>query len=114
MTSLAGVFNVPTDPEEFFTWTGTHAEHHREISRRLQAITGIPQAEFILDPVDPNNMGTFLQQHQDLHNTMNTLLGNQTVFDLSEADINDPGKWGSWIDLNATEHRAIALALGID
>lgn len=111
--SLAGIFNIPGTPQEMAQWSFDHAAHHADINRLIFQIFRITISSFVLDPLPTNGMGGWLYQHQQLHTTMDGILGIGG-FDLTDVDFNDKGQFAGWIWDNAQEHLQAAdlLQLG--
>ena len=103
MSGLASIYNVPQNDNDRNTWAFDHMAHHRDINRRLYELTGVALPEFVLDPVDPDNAGTWESQHQQMHDNQNQLLGIKGN-DLSEINWRDPRLLAGWVFLNASEH----------
>lgn len=101
--SLAAIFNVPTNRDDLNTWATSHAAHHRDIIRRIYEIGNIALPEYVLEPIDPNNMVTWAQQHQIMHQQMDALLGIKG-YNLLNANFKDVNALTNWIQLNANEH----------
>lgn len=72
----------------------------------------MPLAQYILDPMDPNDLGIWNYQHQTMHNQLNALLGTQG-FDLLSLDWQDPAQFAEWLRLNASEHQRLSALLGV-
>lgn len=110
--SLASLLNVPSDKDELDMWGFCHMAHHRDINQRIFELTNIHLDEFILDPLNPNNPGGWANQHQAMHNQVNTLLGT-SGFDLTSPDFKDPTNLAGWIQSNVSDHRQWADILGV-
>ncbi len=110
--SLANIFNIPGDPETMAAWSFSHMAHHRDIIRRLYQTRGLLLDEYAIDPVNPNNLKGFLDQHQIMHQQFSTVLG-LPGWDLGEVDWQNKGQRSVWIDLNARAHRAASDVLGV-
>lgn len=113
MSALASLYNVPSTDTERSQWSFAHMAHHRDINRRLYELTLVALPEFILDPVNPTDTGSWEYQHQQMHNNQNQLLGI-AGFDLSELDWTKQNELAGWVFLNALEHRQAADILEID
>ena len=109
---LAALYNVPTDIESLMTWSFSHADHHVNIIRFVQAQKNVSLTPYVLDPVDPNNMELWQYQHQIMHNQMNEVLGivGQSLIGV---DWKDPEALSQFIDDNASEHLQANAKLGI-
>ena len=103
MSGIAALFNVPGNRSELDSWASAHATHHRDIIRRIYEITGANLPEYVLDPIDPEDTGVWEDQHQIMHQDMDTVLGI-SGFDLSGVDFNNYEELVGWIQLNSSEH----------
>lgn len=112
MSDVAALFNVPGTDEERAIWSFAHAAHHRDINRLIYQITGIALPEYILDPFDVDNTGVWADQHQQMHNQMDEVLGINP-FNLDEVDWKNKSTLGGWIWDNAQEHYQAANLLEI-
>ena len=109
MASVADLFNVPTTDQEMWAWSFQHMAHHRDLNASILRLTGIALPEFILDPVNLADAQSFLNQHQQMHNNTDAILGI-AGYDLTEVNWDDPANRAGWIFLNATLHVAEADA----
>jgi hypothetical protein len=109
---LASVWNVPTTDDEIAAWSFNHANEHFLIRAAVLAQHNIALPEYVLDPVNLADPAAFLDQHQQIHNATDAILGISTL-DLTDVDWNDPGQREGWIQLNATLHVAESNALEI-
>lgn len=112
MSGVAGLYNVPSTPEEWGTWAFVHAAHHRDINRVLYQDTGETLPEFILDPLNPKDVSVWLYQHQLMHDSQNAILGIDGS-DLLDVDFTNQSELAGWIWLNSVEHFQAANTLGI-
>lgn len=111
--ALASLFNVPSTDIERSQWAFAHMAHHRDINRKIYELIKIALPEFILDPINPVETGTWEYQHQEMHNNQNAILGI-AGFDLSELDWTKQNELAGWVFLNGQEHRQAAAILEID
>jgi hypothetical protein len=102
--SIAALFNVPRTENELSQWAFAHMASHRDIIRVIYQLGAVALPEYLLDPINPNETGTWERQHQEMHQQMNALLGLDG-FDLLGLDWDDQNKLASWVLLNAVEHR---------
>jgi len=86
--------------------------HHRDINRRIYELTQIALPEYLLDPIDPQNTGSWDDLHQSMHDAQNQLLGI-SGFNLLGIDFSDQQLLATWIFLNANEHHQAADILEI-
>jgi len=111
--ALAALFNVPTKSEELNQWSFAHMASHRDIIRVIYEKGKIALPEYCLDPVNPDDTGTWTRLHQQMHADMNSAL-SLAGYNLLGLDWHDENKLAAWIQLNALEHRAASdlLKLG--
>ncbi len=69
-------------------------------------------AQYQLSPLDPNNLGMWMYNHQIMHSQVNQVLGTQG-FNLLGFDWSDPDQLQEWLNQNGDEHVRICAALGI-
>lgn len=75
-------------------------------------MSALPLNQYILDPMDPNNLGMWLYQHATMHDQLNTVLGTSGL-DLLGLDWEDPEQFAAWLRLNGDEHIRFSAALGV-
>lgn len=68
--------------------------------------------QLLLDPMDRENMGMWLYNHQESHNQINSFLGT-SGYNLLDLDWDDPDQFALWLKLNGDEHTRISAALGL-
>jgi hypothetical protein len=112
MSGIAGLYNVPQTDEELQHWGFVHMAHHRDIIRLIFETVNIVLPEFQLDPIDPNDTGTWEYQHQQMHQQMDAVLGIDGN-DLTGVDWKNPSELSGWIFLNSSEHLQAADLLEI-
>lgn len=112
MSGIAGIANIPTTEQELLLWATNHATHHVNINQAIFRLTDINLPNFILDPINPDDIGVWEAQHQIEHNNMDAILGI-TGFDLSEVDFKKTEYLAGWIQLNFNEHYIASNLLGI-
>jgi hypothetical protein len=108
--SLAAIFNVPRTKTELSEWAFAHMANHRDIIRVTYEVLSIALPEYALDPVDPDETGTWQRLHQEMHRDMNSVLGTGG-FNLLGVDWHDQNRLSAWIQLNAIEHRQVSNVL---
>lgn len=112
MSAIAALYNVPSTQDELATWASAHATHHKNILATIFRLANIQLQEFILDPFDPRDSGSWLLQHQEMHTEMDALL-QISGYNLLELDFSDRRDLAGWIWLNADEHKQASDILGI-
>lgn len=110
--SIAAIFNIPSTMDELNSWSFAHADHHRNLNSFIQTHAGVTLPQYVLDPINPADLGTWLFQHQDLHSQMDAILGI-SGFDLLDVDLTDQGQLAGWIWLNSQEHYQAAEITGV-
>ena len=103
MSGLADLYNVPTTDSERAQWAFAHMAHHRDINQEIYSLIKVALPEYILDPIDPNDVGQWEYQHQQMHDAQNAILGIQGQ-DLTGVDWKDQRLLAGWIFLNQSEH----------
>lgn len=112
MSAVADLYNVPSTDAERAAWAFAHMAHHRDINRRIYELVAISLPEYVLDPVDPDDVGQWEYQHQLMHDNQNQILGI-SGFDLSEVSWKDQNLLAGWIFLHSQEHLQAADILEI-
>lgn len=110
--SLAGIFNIPGDPDELHQWAFDHMANHRDILKAIREQYGLLLNEYPLDPIPPNDLGVWSYQHQIMHDQMNQVLGISGL-NLTNVDWDDVGQRTAFVYSNATLHREASGLLGI-
>lgn len=106
------LFAAPTDADSWQSWGFNHAANHLDWIKAVQDQKSQNLTEFLLNPLDPNNLGFWLYQHQISHNQVNQALGTQG-YNLLELDWQDEDQFAEWLNQNGEEHQRISAALGI-
>jgi hypothetical protein len=110
--ALAAIYNVPSNQIEFLEWCQAHAQHHRDIDRYLFVNNQVTVPQYVFDPLAPDDMESFIYQHQSVHDLESATLGLET-YDLTDVDVSNPGEFAGWIYLNADLHRQMADQTGV-
>jgi len=109
---LASLYNVFRDDIGLSQFSFANSDMHVRINQSVLRRYNIQLPVYVLDPISVNEPSTWLYQHQDLHNQMNSVLGIAGN-DISDVDFKDAGQLSSWIWLHAQEHYQAAKILGI-
>ena len=112
MSAVASLYNVPGTPEELAKWSMVHMAHHRDINRVIYQVFAIALPEYLLDPIDPANLGPWDDLHQAMHQSQDEILGI-SGYNLLGIDFSNQQLLATWIFLNATEHHQVADILRI-
>jgi len=111
--SLPFIFSQPQNEDQWNAWAFNHAANHYDwipaIGTKFSQ-TGLTQ--FLLSPIDPNDLGMWLYNHQVAHDQANEALGTKG-YNLLELDWKDKDQFAMWLRLNGTEHQRISGALGV-
>ncbi len=106
MSGIAGLYNVPHDPQSLAEWSYAHAAHHTDIANQIYIVYQQTIQKYVLDPFDPrndDNVKIWGYQHQQMHELANEIL-KIPGFDLSEVNWQDENDLATWIQLHAYEH----------
>jgi len=109
---LALLFAQPTDQDSWASWAWNHAANHVDWIAAVQDQKSKNLTQFLLSPLDPNNLGMWLYQNQESHNDVNAALGTQG-YNLLDLDWKDEDQFATWLNLHGEEHQRISAALGI-
>ncbi len=110
--SLPLIYAQPSSQEDWSAWSFNHAANHYDWISSVALQKNELLTQFCLDPMDPDNIGFWLYNHQIAHNQANYVLG-MSGYDLLSLDWHDQEVFSSWLLLNADEHQRISAALGI-
>lgn len=108
---LANLANVPRSDSEWSVYTFSNQAAHFDVQ---QAILNKLKATLPLYPVDPINFddpGQWIQNHQQMHNAVNGVLGTPGA-DLTGINFRDLAQVEAWVFLHFTEHATWARILG--
>lgn len=109
---LANLANVPRSPQEFAVFSFSNQDEHFKVAQAIQNREGINIPTYPVDPINFDALGIWLQNHQQMHNNVNSVLGTPGV-DLTEVDFRNEAQVESWSFLHFTEHQNWARILGI-
>ena len=111
---LAGLYNFELKDsglQEFFAVC--NQDSHERIITAVNSSKKTNLEQFNLDPLDPSDLQTWLEQHQQLHNDMNAALG-LTGYNLNTISFEDAGSVQLWVQLHVQEHLAAHQKLGLE
>ena len=119
---LDEISTVPLTQDDVKRWSFAHMANHLDIIRRIYETTQpvapattpppISLNPYPLDPIDTENLGTWLYNHSVMHAQMDLVLGI-AGYDLLELDWNDKDQLIEWINFNSDEHIQASKQLGI-
>jgi hypothetical protein len=109
--ALSNLLNSPTDGNSLDVWTFHNADSHAAIISAILAVKGIQLTQYLLDPVDEDDMNNWLLRHQQSHTDFTSVLGIGSN-DLSSVDWKNDSERDAWIGLHFREHYDAYAALG--
>lgn len=112
MSGLADLANVPSTDQERAQWSFAHMAHHRDINQKIYLLLKLALPEYILDPIDLNDTGTWEYQHQLMHDNFNQILGIEGQ-DLTGIEWKNQNLLAGWIQLDFNEHYQASSILEI-
>lgn len=110
--SLPYIYARAETADDWSRWTFNHAANHYDWIPSILRQKNLVATQYLLDPVDPNNLGMWLYEHQSAHDQANAALGTQG-YNLLELDLKDERMYAMWLRLNGAEHQRISAALGV-
>ena len=114
---LPQLYVQPNDASSWRAWSFNHAANHVDLIAAGSAYqrthgTNLPLEQFILDPMNPDDLGMWLYLHATMHDQLNQVLGT-SGFGLVDLDWHDPDQFAEWRRLNGDEHTRFCTALGV-
>lgn len=109
---LAALMNVPKTEEQWRQFSYDHRNSHDKIRAAIAQKYGVNLTDYLVDPINPENIQQFLQNNAAMHTDMNNILKSQSS-NLLDVDPSDPQQLDSWINLNYQEHENAEQLLGI-
>lgn len=106
------LWNIPTTPEEWASFSFSHKTSHQLIYQTINARDNLNLAEYDLDPINFNDFDYWLELNQEAHNDMNGVLNLQGV-DLETLDPKDQKQLQTWFYNHVLEHIAAEAALEV-
>lgn len=112
IVSLPYIYFQPQTQDDWTKWAWNHGANHYDLVAAVQDQKNQQLQIFVMSPVDPDNLGLWLYQHQTMHNQVNAALGTPG-YDLLSLDWDDPDQFAQWLRLNGDEHQRLSAALGV-
>ena len=109
---LPYIYVAPETPDDWRKWSWNHAANHYDLIAAVQKQKSQTLQQFILDPLNPDDLGLWLYQHQVMHQQINAVLGSGG-FDLLSLDWTNPDQFQAWLRQNGDEHVRFSTALGV-
>lgn len=108
--SVLNVFNIPGTDTELAQWSFLHMVLHRSENAAVLRQHNVILIEFILDPIDPTPNSAWFQQHQQMHDAVDQIVG-VAQFNLIDVDWTDEGQRLGWFQSHAQLHQQETNAL---
>lgn len=109
---LANLANVPRDDAELLVFSFSNQDEHFRVAQAVKAQKNVSTPIYPVDPINFWALGVWLQNHQQMHNNINGILGTPGS-DLTDVDFRNRAQLESWIWLHFTEHQNWSRALGL-
>jgi hypothetical protein len=109
---LVNLLNVPKTDQDWAVWGFSHKDSHAKIRQAIQKQKALNLTEYVLDPINPQDVQIFLDNNAQTHKDMNAALGTQGS-DLQDADLSTEEGLESWIEIHYQEHYDAETALEI-
>lgn len=109
---ISALLNIPRSRTDWLHWSWEHRDSHDRIRAAIQKQKGVVLSDYQIEPINPDAMTLFLQNHQQLHDDMDGVLGLQSN-NLQDVNLSDDRQLQSWIYLNWFEHNDAEMALKI-
>ena len=109
---LASLLNIPHADNDWQHFSWNHRLSHDRIRQAIKAKYGFDLTDYEVDPMDPNNLGDFLQNNASLHTDMNGVLKLQSL-NLQDTDLSKENQRSAWIQYHWAEHFSAEAKLGI-
>ena len=110
--SLPALYKVPEDQDGWAAWAFNHAAIHMTVNGAVSTQKSQNLTQYMLDAVDPEDLGMWLYQHQATHNQVNAVLGING-YDLTNLNWRDKDQFEWWLQLNGEEHQKWNEILGV-
>lgn len=110
--SIVDLFNIPGDDVQLAFWARMHVIWHRSCNLLIFQKHNVILPEYVLDPIDADDPGVFLQNHQTMHNNIDSVLNIQS-YDLQDVDWANQTQRIGWFQAHAQLSQQEANALEI-
>lgn len=108
---LANLANVPRTAPEFAIFSFSNQDEHFKAAQSILSRKNINLTLYPVDPINFDALGIWLQNHQQMHNDLNGLLGTPGS-DLTAIDFRNSAQVEAWTTLHFMEHQRWAQILG--
>ena len=110
--SLAQILYPAPTSTGLVEWSFYRYQHHLAIIGAVKTTKGLQLPVYPIWPFPPNNVATWLENHQLMHDEMDALYGING-YDLSSFDWLDEKQREGFFWLNYVEHRGVAQDCGV-
>jgi hypothetical protein len=111
----AAYAELPEKTDTAADWAGfsfSHMAQHRDYIRVIFQRYGVSLPEYVLDPIDPQNVDAWAYHHQMMHDQINAIL-KISGYNLLTMDFNDRQALEIWNDQNQDLHTRTSSILGL-
>lgn len=109
---LAAILNVPSTKHEWDIWSWHHRLSHSALLTAALQQKGAQLTDYVLDPINFDNVPDFLERNQQMHVDLGTIVGGQ-FNDLTDVDFKDKLQLQPWIFLHYQDHLLFEQRLGV-
>jgi hypothetical protein len=109
---IAGFQSVPKSEGEWARFAFDHMDHHFRLATAAFKTYGIVVPNYALNPFDPEHADSWLDQHQTMHEAIDSLLGF-APYNMMDVDFKDEKQAAGWVYLNFQNHYREAEILNV-
>jgi hypothetical protein len=113
--SLDAIWLPPTDAWSSAIFSFSNQDEHVKAADAVFKKYGVNLQLYPLDPMPPVDSGarqSWAENHQAMHNDLDSVLGLADGPDLSSIDWNDQEQLKVWVELHSPRHMIYAQVLG--
>lgn len=110
--ALVDLLNTPKNEAEWEIYSFSNREQVSEIRQAIKVQKNTILRDYVLYPINFDNIKFWLQNNQQAHLDFNAVLGLQGS-DLQDVDIKEPNQLQSWVWINYQELFSASAALHI-
>lgn len=109
---VAALKNVPSTPDQLGYFAFVHMDHHLRMNDKARSAFGVALPSFDLSTLDTDRMEGWIDEHQQMHQNLDQLLGLEG-YNLLDVDWKDPNQLAGWVYLNFQSHFNEATVLNV-
>lgn len=109
---LVALLQIPKSDEDWRRFSYDNRDSHNRIRQAIQAKGGPNLTEYLMDPINPQDFGSFLEANAQSHIEMCAATGVQSA-DLESVDLRDEAQRAAWVYTHQFEHYMAETALGL-